>query len=312
MSLKIAYVMDPIEDIKYYKDSTFAMMEATQNAGHQNYYCLPEDLFVKDGKVWANLKAVTVSRQEDFYRANTGEITPLSKMDCVMMRKDPPFNMKYIYTTYLLEQASTETLVLNRPDSLRNANEKLYALKFPELIPRTLVSSNVNVIREFIQTEEKAILKPIDAMGGEGVFLLQAGDSNIGAILEVMTEQGKQPVILQQYIPEAKAGDIRVLMIDGKVSSAIRRVPKAGEHRANLAAGGQAVAYSLSERDQFICDQIAPSLKQDGLIFVGLDLIGGFLIEVNVTSPTGIQEAQNLNHCDAAAELITWIEQKLT
>lgn len=311
MSLKLAYIMDPIESIKYYKDSTFAMMEAAQNCGHHNYYVRPEHMFLRDGQVWAEMQQVQIFRQKEFYALESVQIRPLSEMDCVLMRKDPPFNMQYIYSTYLLEQVTAQTLVLNRPDSLRNANEKLYALKFPDLIPRTLVSSSAKIIREFIEQERKAILKPIDAMGGEGVFLLRSGDSNIGAILELMTERGTHPVILQQYIPEATEGDIRVLVIDGIVSSAIRRVPKAGEHRANLAAGGHAVAYTLTERDQYICDQLAPSLKQDGLIFVGLDLIGGHLIEVNVTSPTGIQEALQLNHCDAARNLIQWIEHKL-
>lgn len=312
MSLKIAYVMDPIEAVKYYKDSTFAMMEAAQGRGHRNYYLRPEDLSFEDGQVCAQMQAVRVARQEDFFSLDAPEHFALAEMDAVLMRKDPPFNMAYIYATYLLEQAASETLVLNRPDSLRNANEKLYALNFPDLIPRTLVSSSEAQIRTFVEREGRAILKPIDAMGGEGVFLLRHGDSNLGAILELMTEGGRYPVIVQQYIPAAKEGDVRVLVINGKISSAFRRVPKAGEHRANLAAGGQAAAYELTERDREICAQLAPLLRAHGLVFVGLDLIGGYLIEVNVTSPTGIQEALRLNGVDAAAQLVDWIEANLS
>ncbi|MBF2054230.1 MAG: glutathione synthase [Candidatus Sericytochromatia bacterium] len=314
MPLKIAYVMDPIAGINIKKDSTFAMLEAAQARGHQNYYLLPEALYRAPAQadqpagVRARMQAVQVQRAEVFYNLAPAEDLPLSAMDAVIMRKDPPFDMRYIYATYLLEQASGETLVLNRPDSLRNANEKLYALNFPKHIPRTWVGSDREGIKAFVAREGKAILKPIDAKGGEGVFVLRADDSNLSALLDLMTADGRQPVIVQQYIPEAKDGDIRVLMIDGEVQAAFRRVPQAGEHRANLNAGAQAVAYTLTETDRAVCAEVGAALRRDGLVFVGLDLIGGHLIEVNVTSPTGMQEALRLSGVDTATALIQWIE----
>jgi len=311
MPLKIAYVMDPIGAVNIKKDSTFAMLEAAQARGHQNFYLRPEQLYFEAGQVQASMQAVKVQRAEVFYTLEAAAVRPLAEMDAVIMRKDPPFNMQYIYATYLLEQASTQTLVINRPDSLRNANEKLYALNFPEFIPRTLVASERSQIRAFVQREGTAILKPIDAKGGEGVLVLRADDSNLAALLDLMTQDGQMPVIVQQYIPAAREGDIRVLMIAGEVHSAFRRVPMAGEHRANLNAGGQAVAYELSAQDLKICEQVGAWLKRDGLTFVGLDLIGGYLIEINVTSPTGMQEALKLSGRDAASALIQWIETEV-
>lgn len=309
-SLKIAYVMDPIWSINIKKDSTFAMLEAAQGRGHQNYYLHPEQMYFADGQVKARMHGLKVERAEVFYQLEELQELPLSAMDAVIMRKDPPFNMNYIYSTYLLELAMKETLVLNNPVSLRNANEKLYALNFPDLIPRTLVSSERQLIKDFVQSENKAILKPIDAKGGEGVFVLRQQDSNLSALLDLMTQDGKVPVIAQQYIPEASEGDKRVLMIDGQVSAAFRRVPAAGEHRANLNAGGQAVACDLTERDQEICQRVGQALHRDGLSFVGLDLIGDYLIEINVTSPTGMQEAKKLTGIDVASQFIEWIEQQ--
>ena len=310
MPLKIAYVMDPIGSINIKKDSTFAMMEATQARGHQNYYLHPEQLYYRDGQIQATMHAVTVQRAEVFYELKAAENLPLSDMDAVIMRKDPPFNMQYIYCTYLLEQAMKSTLVLNHPAALRNANEKLFALNFPDYIPRTVVASDRARLKEFVQAEGKAILKPIDAKGGEGVFLLKQGDSNINALFDLMTQDGKTPVIVQQYIPAASEGDKRVLMIDGETVAAFRRVPAAGEHRANLNAGGQAVACDLSSREHEICQQVGQRLKEEGLVFVGLDLIGDFLIEINVTSPTGMQEAKRLSGVDSADLLIQWIEKQ--
>lgn len=307
MSLKIAYVMDPMEGINVHKDSTFAMMEAAQHHGFVNYYLEPHQLYHADDQVMGIMRHVSVQRSTDFFKTSEPEHLPLSAMDAVIMRKDPPFNMNYVYSTYFLEQASHQTLVLNRPSALRDANEKLFALRFPQFIPRTVVSSQKDVISAFVKKEQKAILKPIDAMGGSGVFVLRAEDSNVDALLDIMTENQRTPVVVQSYIPEAKSGDIRVLMINGEVISAFRRVPAAGEHRANLNAGGHAEAYTLTPQDLEVCATVGPVLKAAGLTFVGLDLIGGKLIEVNVTSPTGIQEAKNLSGIDTADALMKYI-----
>lgn len=308
MGLKIAYVMDPIASINIKKDSTFAMMEASQARGHKNYYLRPEQIYYRDGKVRAMMQGVRVKRDTVFHELDELINIPLSDMDAVLMRKDPPFNMQYIYCTYLLEQAGRDTLVVNNPVALRNANEKIYALNFPDLIPRTLVGSDREMLRAFVLVEETAILKPIDAKGGEGVFVLRKQDSNLNALLDLMTHDGTVPIIAQQYIPAASEGDKRVLLINGETIAAFRRVPAAGEHRANLNAGGQAVACELTARDIEISNRVGESLRQDGLYFVGLDLIGDFLIEVNVTSPTGIQEAKKLMGVDTADRLIEWIE----
>lgn len=307
MSLKIAYVMDPIASINTHKDSTFAMMEAAQHHGFVNYYLQPQQLYYADNQSMGIMQHVSVQRSENFFQASEPVHLPLSAMDAVIMRKDPPFDMHYVYSTYFLEQAQNETLVLNHPRSLRDANEKLFALNFPTLIPRTVVSSQKSVIKAFVQQEGKAILKPIDAMGGSGVFVLRSEDSNVDALLDVMTQDQHTPVVVQEYIPEAKDGDIRVLMVNGDVVSAFRRVPAVGEHRANLNAGGHAEAYTLTDADRAVCAAVGPHLKAAGLVFVGLDLIGGKLIEVNVTSPTGIQEAKKLTGADAADVLMKYI-----
>lgn len=307
--MKIAYVMDPIESINIDKDSTFAMMEAAQHHGYLNYYIQPHHLYYAGNQSMAIMQHVSVQRSTDYYRASAPEHLPLSEMDAIIMRKDPPFDMHYVYSTYFLEQAQEQTLVLNRPASLRDANEKLFALNFPDCIPRTVVGSNKAVIQDFVKAEGKAILKPIDAMGGNGVFVLRAEDSNVGALIDVMTQNQQTPVVVQEYIPEAKDGDIRVLMVNGEVISAFRRVPAAGEHRANLNAGGHAAAYTLTAQDQAICEKVGPLLRSLGLTFVGLDLIGGKLIEVNVTSPTGIQEAYKLTGTNTADVLMKYIAE---
>lgn len=312
MPLKIAYVMDPIAAINIKKDSTFAMMEAAQARGHQNYYLRPEQLYYRDGRVHGIMQPVSVQRAEVFYTLGESEAQPLGQMDAVLMRKDPPFNMPYIYSTYLLEQAMHETVVVNNPIALRNANEKIYALNFPDLIPRTIVASDREMLKAFVLSEGRAILKPIDAKGGEGVFVIKEQDSNLNALLDLMTSEGRHPIIAQQYIPDAVHGDKRVLLVNGETMAAFRRVPAEGEHRANLNAGGQAVACELTERDREICARVGEALERDGLVFVGLDLIGDYLIEVNVTSPTGMQEAKKLMGADTADRLIAWIEETVS
>ncbi len=311
LMLKIAYVMDPIDSINIEKDSTFAMMESAQQRGHHNYFLEPQKLYFEHDQSMGIMQKVTVQRSESYYQAKAPQAIALRDLDAVIMRKDPPFDMNYVYSTYFMERAQQETLMLNAPAALRDANEKLFALNFPQFIPRTVVSSQKAVIKDFVAREGKAILKPIDAMGGIGVFVLRAEDSNVGALIDVMTENQQVPVVVQEYIPEATEGDIRVLMVDGEVISAFRRVPAKGEHRANLNAGGHAESYTLTPEDRHICEQVGPVLSEKGLVFVGLDLIGGKLIEVNVTSPTGIQEARKLSDADTAGALMDYIESKL-
>ncbi|PIQ27909.1 glutathione synthase [bacterium (Candidatus Blackallbacteria) CG17_big_fil_post_rev_8_21_14_2_50_48_46] len=306
--LKFAFVMDPIQTINYHKDSTYALIEAAQNRGHQSYFLLAEGLTFRDQEVRGRMQAVTVQRETDFYKLGSEEMLPLKDMDAVFMRKDPPFDMDYIFNTYLLELAARDTLVLNHPGSLRSVNEKLYALHFPEYIPLTLVSSDRAEIRSFVETQGKAVLKPIDAKGGEGVFILKAEDSNLNALLDLMTRDGKRKIVVQAYIPEAREGDKRVLMIHGEVCGYFQRVPAKGEHRANLNAGGKAVACELTTRDREICEAVGAFLKQAGLYFVGLDIIGDYLIEINVTSPTGMQEALKLTGVNAAERMIQEVE----
>jgi glutathione synthase len=307
---RIAYVMDPMSTVNIHKDSTFAMMEAAQARGHINYYLQPQDLFFREGKVYGHMQAVTVERAEIFYHLEPSEVRPLSEVDAVIMRKDPPFNMDYIFSTYLLELAMHETLVMNNPISLRNANEKLYALQFPSLIPPTLISCRKDELKAFVQNKGKAILKPIDDKGGTGVFLVQAGDPNLNAIIDISTHSGQKMIVAQSYIPEAVHGDKRVLLVDGEVRGAFQRVPSQEDHRANLNAGGHAEACELTQRDLEICATLGPALKAAGLYFVGIDIIGDYLIEVNVTSPTGIQEAKKLSGVNIATDVIVIIENR--
>jgi glutathione synthase len=273
---------------------------------------LPEGLIFKDQRVWGRMYPITVERADPCFTLGPECLLPLGQTQAVFMRKDPPFDMDYIFNTYLLELAAAETLVLNHPASLRSVNEKLFALHFPDLIPRTLVSSDRAEIRAFVAQESKAVLKPLDAKGGEGVFILKSDDSNLNALLDLMTRDGQRKIVVQQYIPEARSGDKRVLMIDGEVCGWFQRVPAQGEHRANLNAGGYAAACELTAHDRHICALVGPALKAAGLYFVGLDIIGDYLIEINVTSPTGMQEALQLTGNNAAARLIDRVEAMIS
>lgn len=314
MSLKIGVVMDPIEDINFKKDSTLAMLLEAQSRGWQLFYMLQADLYIAHDVARAKMKPLKVFNDaENWYQLNQAEDLPLETLDAILMRKDPPFDMDYIYSTYILEKAEEKgTLVINKAQSLRDANEKLFTNNFSQCMPPTLVSSQAEHIKAFYEKHKDIILKPLDGMGGASVFRIKANDSNIGVIIETLTKHGKTLTMAQRFIPEIKKGDKRILLINGEaVPYALARIPAKGETRANLAAGGEGVGVELTDRDRWICEQVAPTLKAKGLIFVGIDVIGDYLTEINVTSPTCIRELDKQYNINISALLMDWIaEQK--
>ncbi len=293
MSLTLAVVMDPIESITPYKDTTLAMLLAAQARGWSCFVMHPNDLFVSGNAVHTRRRQVRVfDDNEHWFEVLSEDAVPLANHDIVLMRKDPPFDMNFIFTTYLLERAAAEgTLVSNRPGSLRDVNEKLATLAYPELTPTTLVTSSVDRLKAFIKEEQDVIVKPLDGMGGMGIFRLTPDDPNISMILGTATLAGTVPIMAQRYVPEIVDGDKRILVVAGEpVPFALARIPLAGETRGNLAAGGRGVPVALTERDREIASTVAPMLLEKGLDFVGLDVIGRYLTEINVTSPTCARE----------------------
>ena len=314
MTRKIGIVMDPVQAINTKKDSSFAMLLAAQARGWQIFYMQQADLFLRDGQVLASMAALSVQDDPyDWYQLGDPQIAPLHSLDAILMRKDPPFDMEYIYSTYLLEQAQSQgVLIVNDPQSLRDANEKLFTAWFPECCPPTLVTRQKSLIREFQQQHGDIIIKPLDGMGGASIFRVMQGDPNFSVIVETLTDNGKKSVMVQQYLPAIKDGDKRILLINGEpVPYALARIPAAGETRGNLAAGGRAEGRELTERDRWICQQVGPKLREKGLIFVGLDVIGDYLTEINVTSPTCIRELDRLYDLDIAGDLMNAIETQL-
>ena len=296
MSLAVAIQMDPIETINIDADSTFVLAEEAQRRGHRLYHYLPRDLWFSGGKVMARARPLQVRR--DYGRHHSfgePEILDLGTMDVVLMRQDPPFDLGYITVTHLLEHIHPKTLVVNDPANVRNAPEKLFVLRFPELMPPTLVARDRGAIDAFRAEHRDVIVKPLYGNGGAGVFRLKEGDGNLGALLEVFGALGPEPLMVQRYIPEIVDGDKRIILVDGEAAGAVLRVPAQGEVRANLHVGGKAVKTLLTPRDRAICERIGPVLKALGLIFVGIDVIGDYLTEINVTSPTGLQEIHRLD-----------------
>ena len=312
---RIAVVMDPIQQIHFKKDSTLAILLAAQARGHALFYLEPQDLWLEDGQVWGYLRPLRVYDDPAcWFALDVGEKTPLAQQDVVLMRKDPPFDMEYLYTTYLLELAEAAgVLVVNRPASLRDANEKLFTAWFPGCCPPTLVSRDMQRLRDFLAMQQTMIVKPLDGMGGASIFRVTQGDPNTGVILETMTQHGQRTVMAQRFLPEYVQGDKRILLIDGEpVPYALARIPAAGEGRANLAAGGRGEGVALTARDRAICAEVGPSLRARGLLFVGLDVIGEYLTEINVTSPTCIRELDALYGLDIGGQLVAAIERQLT
>lgn len=310
----ILFIMDPIATVNPKKDSTLAMMIAAQKKNWQLFYAEQQDLYVDNGKPFVTRKTVSVDlSQDDWYQLGESETVALDDLDVVMMRKDPPFDNEYIYSTYILELAERlGSLIVNKPQSLRDANEKLFTAWFPECTPDTVVSRRADILRNFITKHGDTILKPLDGMGGASIFRVKANDPNIGVIIETLTEHGKVTAMAQKFIPEITEGDKRILVINGKpIPYALARIPAKGETRGNLAAGGTGVAVPLSDSDYEIVECIAPTLIEKGLIFVGLDVIGSSLTEINVTSPTCIREIDAAYGTDIATDLMDAIEAKL-
>ncbi|RLA21604.1 MAG: glutathione synthase [Gammaproteobacteria bacterium] len=315
MTIKLGIVMDPIEGIKINKESSFAMLLEAQSRGWELYYMEMSDLYLRDGRSGARMRRLEVERNEkEWFRFTDEKDWPLDELDVILMRKDPPFDPEYIYATYLLERAEEKgVLVVNKPQSLRDANEKLFTAWFTQCCAPTLVARDSNRIRGFLKEQGEIILKPLDGMGGTSIFKLKEGDVNLSVVLEIMTQHNSQFVMAQRYLPEIIDGDKRILLINGEpVPYALARIPAKGESRGNLAAGGRGEGRELTERDLWICSQVGPVLKEKGLVFVGLDVIGDYLTEINVTSPTCIQELDRQYGLNISGLLMDQIEQKIS
>jgi glutathione synthase len=311
--MKLAIILDPLESIKTYKDSTYAVMRAAHARGHELYVMEQHEMVLRDGAVTGFArKLYLVDGALHWYTLDAPVWRRLSDFNVTLMRKDPPFDMEYIYSTYLLELAEAQgARIFNRPAAIRDFNEKLSTAKFPEFTPPTLVTRQEALIREFIEQHGDIILKPLDAMGGSSVFRIRRNDPNLNVIVETMTQLGARTVMAQRYIPEISLGDKRILLIDGEpVPYALARIPKTGETRGNLAAGGKGVTQPLSERDREIAAALGPKLKEAGLFLVGLDVIGDWLTEINVTSPTGMQEIASQTGFDVAGMFVDALERK--
>ena len=309
--MKIAFLADPLSGFKTYKDSTYAMMAEAAGRGHAIYAFEQQDMAVESGKVTANVQHVTLTGDaHDWYRADEAKPCGLHEFDAVIMRKDPPFDMEYIYATYLLELAESQgARIFNKPGAIRSHNEKLTIAQFPEFTVPTLVTSDAARLRAFHAEHREVILKPLDGMGGTGIFRVTQDGMNLGAIIETLTDNGRRTIMIQRYIPEIVTGDKRVLLIGGKVVPySLARIPQGGEVRGNLAAGGRGEARPLSERDRAIGEALAPRLLARGLLLVGLDVIGDYLTEVNVTSPTCFQEIAQQTGFNVAGMFVDAIE----
>jgi glutathione synthase len=314
MDIKLGIVMDPIGSIKVHKDSSFAMLLAAQKRGWELFYMEQDDLFLDDSRCHATMQKLSVRDEaRDWYSLSEERTAAVDELDVILMRKDPPMNMEFIYSSFLLERAEAQgVLVVNSPAAIRDASEKLYTAWFSKCCPPTRVSRDAVRLKEFLAEHGDIIVKPLDGMGGASVFRIQEDDPNLNVILETITANGRTSAMAQRYIPEITEGDKRILMINGEpFPHALARIPASGETRGNLAAGGRGVGVGLSERDRWICDQVGPALREQGLMFVGLDVIGDYLTEINVTSPTCIRELDTLYNADIAGQLMDAIEARL-
>ena len=312
MTLNVAIQMDPIESIDINADGTFRIVREAQERGHRLFYYLPEDLVLEDGRLLAKGCDLTVRQVEsDHFSKSKAFWKNLSESDVVWLRQDPPFDMSYVTTTHLLETIMRDTLVVNDPFWVRNYPEKLIVWKFPEIIPPTVIARNLESLRAFRAKHGDIIVKPLYGNGGAGVFFVKSDDMNFNALCEMFLASNREPVILQKFLPDVKSGDKRVILVDGDPVGAINRVPAANEARSNLHVGGKAEAASLTDRDREICAAVGPVLKDAGQIFAGIDIIGGYLTEVNITSPTGIVELERFTGINSAALIWDAIEAQL-
>jgi len=312
--MRIAFVMDPIESVNIHADTTFDFMCAAKERGHEVFYVRMQDIEARDDEAWSLVYPCDVRREEgNHYTLSDVQHIGLHTLDCIFMRKDPPFDIAFLHAVHLLELAEEKgVLVMNKPSGLRAANEKLYGLHFPGAIPDTIVTKRATEVKAFAESQGgKCIIKPLDGHGGAGVFLFDLTDRNANALLEMTTKDGKEYLMCQKYIPAARKGDKRILMLDGTPIGAIMRVPPEEDNRGNIHIGAVVQKTELTPRDLEICAMVGPRLKRDGLWFVGLDVIGDYLTEVNVTSPTGIQEMSRLNGVAGSAKVIEWIEEKI-
>ncbi len=309
-TLQIAVIMDPLDRVDIDKDTTFVLMLEAQARGHEVLYTRAEDLYLKGGKVWARLWPIRLERSEEFYKLGPAKELQLDSLDAVLMRKDPPYTMDYFYAAHLLSLVRG-AFVMNSGHGLREANEKLFALRFNEVTPPSLVTKEARRILEFLdELRGEAIVKPLDGCGGGGVFHLRRDDTNLTSLLEMSTKEGTEYVLVQKYLPEVRQGDKRVIVLDGEPLGAVLRVPRANEARSNIHVGGEAVKAAVSPRDREICETLKPSLQQLGLWFVGLDVIGDWLTEVNVTSPTCVQEINRLDGVKLESQVIDFVEKR--
>ncbi len=331
--MKFAFIIDPIHKLDPGHDTSVALMEAAQELGHEVWITQANYLSVVNGKAHGFLERLylkpiqlvdgqwlidrpwyslgEIPWQEEHlpgHPLRQGVFRPLEEMDAVFMRTDPPVNTAYLYATYILDYIDpAKTLVVNSPQGIRAANEKMYALQFTQAIPETIVSQDKAVIRQFLEQKGAAVLKPLGGKGGEGILFLKPDDRNFNSLVEISTQQGQLPVMVQTYLPEAKAGDKRIILLDGEPIGAVNRIPTGNEFRGNMAVGGRVADTEITDRERQICSQLAATLRKDGLIFVGIDVIGGYLTEVNVTSPTGIREIDRLGNLRLGQQVITWI-----
>ncbi|MEC4983316.1 MAG: glutathione synthase [Oscillatoria sp. PMC 1068.18] len=321
--MKFAFIIDPLNKLDPGHDSTVAMMEAAQALGHEVWVTIAEKLSVVKGQAWALLEQVELEfveliddrwiAKENWYRVVEVSGRSLQEMNAVFMRTDPPVTIPYLYATQILDLLAPEkTLVVNSPRALQAANEKLYAMQFPEVIPETIVSQDKLVIREFIEGREGGVLKPLGGKAGEGILFLHESDRNLNSLIEISTKWGKEPVMVQDYLPAAKEGDKRIILLEGAAIGAVNRIPFGKEFRGNMAVGGRVAKTEITPREQEIISILAPKLQADKLYFVGIDVIGGYLTEINVTSPTGIREIDRLNNVRLGKQVIQWVEEKLS
>ena len=314
MEKTLGVVMVPIQSIHFFKDTTLSILLVEQNQGFKLFYMEQQDLFLENGAPFAEVRPLRViNNPEGWYELDNASAVPLNELDVIVMRKDPPFDSEFIYSTYILEAAEKlGTLVVNKPQSLRDCNEKVFATEFPQCTPPLLVSRSIKRLTRFLEEHQDVVFKPLDGMGGASIFRVKAEDQNLNVILETLTQFGNQTIMAQKYLPEITDGDKRVLVVDGEVIPfCLARIPSGNDFRGNLAAGGQGEVRPLSERDQWIAEQVAPSLVERGLLFVGLDIIGDYLTEINVTSPTCIQEIDRAQNTAIGEKLIAAICRRM-